>query len=117
VLLVRLGLCFSTHLFSLLTASDRNRVLLFYLLSANLALFCNILKDPLHLESSHDVAILQDVPAMINKIPIRNLTPAEVTHLRFLNGFTTELARLATCAVLKAHRESHTSGDTCILGQ
>jgi hypothetical protein len=85
------------------------------MLAANLALFCNVLKDPLQYESSHDVAILHEVPAMIKKIPIRNLTPAEMIHLRFLNGFTTELARLASCAVSKAHRELR--GDTCTLNQ
>ncbi|KAJ5962518.1 hypothetical protein N7501_007459 [Penicillium viridicatum] len=92
-------------------------VLLFYMLTANLALFCNILKDPLQSESSHDVAILHEVPAMINEIPIRNLTPAEMIHLRFLNGFTTELARLAMCAVSKAHRESSSLGETCTSNQ
>ncbi|KAJ5981767.1 Transcription factor [Penicillium canescens] len=88
-------------------------VLLFYILTANLTLFCNILKDPLQSESSQDVAILREVPAMINKIPIRNLTPAEMIHLSFLNGFTTELARLAMCAVLKAQKESRNPGHVC----
>ncbi|KAI9926201.1 hypothetical protein MW887_004664 [Aspergillus wentii] len=77
-------------------------VVLFYILTANLSLFCKILRDPLQPESSHDVNILQDIPALLNKIPIRYLTPAEIMHLKFLNGFTAEFARLAMCATSKA---------------
>lgn len=81
--------------------------MLFYILTANLSLFCNILKDPLQPESSHDVNIIRDVPALLDKIPIRNLTPAEIIHLRFLNGFTAELGRLGMCAVSKARGLNH----------
>lgn len=83
------------------------------MLTASLALFYSILKNPLQSDSFNDVAILHEVPAMINEIPIRNLTPAEMVHLRFVNGFTTELARLAMCAVSKAHRELGSSGEIC----
>ncbi|CAG8329501.1 unnamed protein product [Penicillium salamii] len=73
-------------------------VLLFYILTATLTLFCNILKDPLNPKSSEDVNVLHAVPSLLNNIPIRNLTPAEIIHLKFLNGFTEELARLGHCA-------------------
>lgn len=50
--------------------------------------------------------MLRDVPDLIRRIPIRQLTLGEVIHLRFLNGFTTELARLGECAISRAQRES-----------
>ncbi|CAG7970150.1 unnamed protein product [Penicillium salamii] len=77
-------------------------VLLFYILTATLTLFCNILKDPSNQKSSDDVNVLYAVPSLLNNIPIRNLTPAEIIHLKFLNGFTAELARLGHCAISKA---------------
>lgn len=50
--------------------------------------------------------MLRDVPDLIRRIPIRKLTLGEVIHLRFLDGFTTELARLGECAISRAQRES-----------
>lgn len=48
--------------------------------------------------------ILRGVPGLIGKIPIRKLTLGEVIHLRFLDGFTTELVRLCECAIGRAQR-------------
>lgn len=50
--------------------------------------------------------MLREVPDLIRRIPIRKLTPGEIIHLRFLDGFTTELARLGECAISRAQRES-----------
>lgn len=49
--------------------------------------------------------ILREVPDLICRIPIRKLTFGEVIHLRFLDGFTTELVRLCECAVAKAQQD------------
>ncbi|CAG8125503.1 unnamed protein product [Penicillium olsonii] len=87
-------------------------VVLFYILTATLTLFCNILKDPLNQQSPQDVMTLHNVPSLLNNIPIRNLTPAEIIHLRFLNGFTSELARLGRCAMDKAQVKSRGSENT-----
>ncbi|KAJ5090706.1 hypothetical protein N7532_009390 [Penicillium argentinense] len=59
----------------------------------------------------HDAKILSDVPTLMRKIPIRYLTPAEIIHLKFLDGFTTELARLGMCAIYKAQEKVHASRD------
>lgn len=82
------------------------RVVLFYIVTATQCLFRNILNEPLQFGSFQDVDMLHQVPALLEKIPIRHLTPAEIIHLKFLNRFTTELARLGRCAILKAQRES-----------
>jgi hypothetical protein len=52
------------------------------------------------------VNVLQDVPNLIRKIPIRTLTLGPMIHLRFLENFAAELARLGNCAILKAEREA-----------
>lgn len=49
--------------------------------------------------------ILREVPDLIRRIPIRKLTLGEVIHLRFLDGFTTELARLGACAIAHVQQE------------
>jgi hypothetical protein len=74
-------------------------------LTAILTIFCNIIKDPLQLSSDSDVKLLYDVPNLMCKIPIRYLTGVEIMHLKFLDGFMTELARLGRCAISKAHGE------------
>ncbi|OJJ37887.1 hypothetical protein ASPWEDRAFT_50899 [Aspergillus wentii DTO 134E9] len=90
-------------------------VVLFYALTAILTLFCNILKVPLQLDSLHDVNLLFNAPALIRRIPIRHLTPAKIIHLKFLDGFTTELTRLEMCAISKAQEKFNASNDMSIL--
>lgn len=81
------------------------RVVLFYAITAILTLFRSILHNPLDPEINHQMNILGEVPDLIRKIPIRRLTLGEVIHLRFLDGFTTELLRLCACAITKARRD------------
>ncbi|KAL4866369.1 hypothetical protein BDV12DRAFT_187444 [Aspergillus spectabilis] len=76
--------------------------IIFYAITAILNLFHNILKNPLDSEVSRRVDILRDFPRLIRRIPIRTLTLGEVIHLRFLDEFTAELARLGECAISKA---------------
>ncbi|KAL3493062.1 hypothetical protein BJX62DRAFT_249997 [Aspergillus germanicus] len=80
-------------------------VVIFYAITGVLTLFHNILKDPLHPGASSHVRKLQDFPSLIRSIPIRTLTLGEVIHMRFLDGFTAELARLGQCAILKAQQD------------
>ncbi|KAL4769852.1 hypothetical protein BDW60DRAFT_218625 [Aspergillus nidulans var. acristatus] len=81
-------------------------VIIFYAISAILTLFRNILKTPRDPAMLDLVNVLQDVPNLIRKIPIRTLTPGPMIHLRFLENFAAELARLGNCAILKAEREA-----------
>ncbi|RDK42471.1 hypothetical protein M752DRAFT_16591 [Aspergillus phoenicis ATCC 13157] len=92
-------------------------VVIFYIITAAQCLFRHILKEPLQFESSQDVEMLHQVPALLGSIPIRHLTPAEIIHLKFMNGFTTELARLGRCAIWKAQRESRGSRDPTPVNQ
>ncbi|KAL2821093.1 hypothetical protein BJX63DRAFT_427772 [Aspergillus granulosus] len=80
-------------------------VVIFYAITGILTLFHNILKNPLHPGASSHVHILRDFPGLIRSIPIRTLTLGEVIHLRFLDRFTAELARLGDCAIAKALRD------------
>lgn len=82
------------------------RVVLFYAITAILTLFRNILHNPLDSEINHHMNILHEVPDLIRRIPIRKLTLGEVIHLRFLDGFATELVRLCECAIAKARQDS-----------
>lgn len=81
------------------------RVVLFYVITAIFTLFRTILHNPLDSEINHHMDILREVPDLICRIPIRKLTFGEVIHLRFLDGFTTELVRLCECAVAKAQQD------------
>ncbi|KAI9040525.1 fungal specific transcription factor domain-containing protein [Aspergillus affinis] len=80
-------------------------VVIFYVITAILTLFRNILKNPLDPAMADLVSVLQDVPSLIGRIPIRTLTLGPMIHLRFLDNFTGELARLGNSAILKAERE------------
>ncbi|KAK1147561.1 hypothetical protein N8T08_000903 [Aspergillus melleus] len=80
-------------------------VVIFYVITAILTLFRNILKNPLDPAMADLVNVLQDVPSLIGRIPIRTLTLGPMIHLRFLDSFTGELARLGNSAILKAERE------------
>ncbi|OGM47795.1 hypothetical protein ABOM_003306 [Aspergillus bombycis] len=81
-------------------------VLLFYAITAILTLFRDILHNPLGPNAHSHVHILREVPDLIRRIPIRKLTVGEAIHLRFLDGFTTELARLGACAISQAQQEA-----------
>ncbi|KAL7938426.1 hypothetical protein V8C35DRAFT_320230 [Trichoderma chlorosporum] len=77
-------------------------VIIYYPISAILALFSNILSDPLDKTAPGDLEILKSAPTLFRSIPIRRLTLAELTHLKYLDAFSTELARLGELAIQKA---------------
>lgn len=78
---------------------------MFYAITSILTLFRNILRNPRDPAMADLADVLQGVPNLIGKIPIRTLTVGPMIHLRFLNNFATEPARLARCAMAKAERE------------
>lgn len=84
---------------------SKNRVVIFYAITAVLTLFCNILSDPLDPDNDQDIDLLQNVPSLIRKIPIRKFTIGEVVHLKFLDGFTAELAGIGASAMSKAQQD------------
>lgn len=78
------------------------RIIIYYPITAILALFSNILSNPLDETAPGDLEILRSAPALFKGIPIRKLTLAELTHLKFLDAFSMELARLGGLAIQKA---------------
>ena len=78
------------------------RIILFYATTAVLTLFCHIVSNPRDRETRHNVDLLQNVPDLIHRIPVRKLTLGEVIHLQYLDGFTTELAGICVRAIFKA---------------
>ncbi|KAF4212686.1 hypothetical protein CNMCM8980_000779 [Aspergillus fumigatiaffinis] len=80
------------------------RIILFYAITAVLTLFCNIISNPHDAEANHNVDLLQMVPGLIRRIPIRKLTLGEVIHLQYLDGFTAELAAICVRAVSKSQQ-------------
>ncbi|KAL3463832.1 hypothetical protein BJX64DRAFT_298780 [Aspergillus heterothallicus] len=80
-------------------------LVIFYAITGVLTLFHTVLKNPLHPWASSHVRMLRDFPDLIRSIPIHTLTLGEVIHLKFLDGFTADLARLGKCAIPKAQRD------------
>ncbi|KAL6857369.1 hypothetical protein J3F83DRAFT_763705 [Trichoderma novae-zelandiae] len=78
-------------------------IIIHYPMTAILALFSNILSNPLDDCAAGDLEILRGAPALFRGIPIRKLTLAELTHLKFLDAFSRELARLGELAIRKAN--------------
>ncbi|CAK96324.1 hypothetical protein M747DRAFT_311751 [Aspergillus niger ATCC 13496] len=79
-------------------------IILFYAITAVLTLFCDTISDPHGPDVHHNVELLQDVPGLIHRVPVRHLALGELTHLQYLNGFTTELAAICVRATSKARR-------------
>ncbi|RAL08596.1 transcription factor domain-containing protein [Aspergillus homomorphus CBS 101889] len=78
-------------------------VAIFYAVTAVLALFRNVLKNPL---GPRLMTTLRGVPKLMQKFPIRTPTLSVIIHMQFLNNFTTELVRLGACAVSKARQDA-----------
>ncbi|KAL7813370.1 hypothetical protein V8C26DRAFT_405728 [Trichoderma gracile] len=77
-------------------------IVIFYPITAILALFSNILSNPLDEVAPWDLEILRGAAGLFRGIPVRRLTLAELTHLKFLDAFSQELARLGELAIQKA---------------
>ncbi|KAJ5485112.1 hypothetical protein N7539_005100 [Penicillium diatomitis] len=73
---------------------------------AALTLFLNIVIHPLDHRSRDDLEVLTSTGNMIRKMPMLELTKAEIIHLRELNKFVTRLFWLGSSAVVKADKES-----------
>ncbi|KAI1497599.1 fungal-specific transcription factor domain-containing protein [Biscogniauxia marginata] len=82
-------------------------IILFYPMAAVLALFCNILLNPLCIQSRNDLELLNSAPELIRSLRVRRLSPNELLHMKMVEDFMVELTRLGTCAILKAHREKN----------
>ena len=89
----------------LLTVTLR-RIILFYAITAVLTLFCNTISYPRDPDAILNVELLQNVPSLIRRIPIRKLTLGELIHLQYLDGFTTELAGICVRAISKTKQNT-----------
>ncbi|KAL5088894.1 hypothetical protein Trisim1_006040 [Trichoderma cf. simile WF8] len=85
-------------------------VIIYYPISAILSLFSNILSSPLDETALGDLEILKSAPTLFRSIPIRKLTLAELTHLKLLDAFSMELARLGELAIQNARENAPTHG-------
>lgn len=83
---------------------------LFYPITAVLTLFCNILSNPRDPDAINDMKLLEDVPVLIRRIPVRKLTLGDWLQLQYMDGVMTELA--AICAqVISKWRETSPGTD------
>ncbi|KAL4990828.1 hypothetical protein BDW68DRAFT_185335 [Aspergillus falconensis] len=80
--------------------------LIFYPMSALLAIFCNILQYPAEPQASKDLALLKSATGMLERVFLRQAYSVnELVHVKLVADFVSELCRLATCAMDKAWRE------------
>ncbi|KAI9369631.1 hypothetical protein BJX61DRAFT_518744 [Aspergillus egyptiacus] len=77
-------------------------IILFYAVTAVMTLFCNTLSDPHDTDTIRNVELLQTVPSLIHRIPVRQLALSELTHLQYLDNLTTELVAICMRARAKA---------------
>ncbi|KAF5701075.1 Mut3p-like transcriptional activator [Fusarium globosum] len=80
-------------------------VIVFYPTAAMITLFFNILLYPLHERAEQDLELLKAAADLINNLPVRRLTTSEVSHMKLINDFVVELARLGRSAICKATME------------
>ncbi|KAL2819708.1 hypothetical protein BJX63DRAFT_445304 [Aspergillus granulosus] len=80
--------------------------LIFYPMSALLAIFCNILQNPAEPQATKDLALLKSATGMLERVFLRQAYSVnEQVHVKLVADFVNELCRLATCAMDKAWRE------------
>ncbi|KAL4970659.1 putative C6 transcription factor [Aspergillus stella-maris] len=80
--------------------------LIFYPMSALLAIFCNILTNPAEEQASKDLALLKSATGMLERVFLRQAYSVnELVHVKLVADFVNELCRLAACAMDKAWRE------------
>ncbi|KAE8146839.1 putative C6 transcription factor [Aspergillus avenaceus] len=79
---------------------------IFYPMSALLAIFCNILQNPSDPQATKDLALLRTTTGMMERLFSRQpYAVKEIVHLKLIADFVSELYRLATCAIEKAWNE------------
>ena len=81
------------------------RMAVFYPISALWTIFCNIIYNPLQPLADADLELLNAAPQLIQEMRLRRLARDEMTHMKMVDDFVAELARLATRAVLKARAD------------
>jgi len=86
----------------LATTNFLPRVVVFYPTAAVIALFLNILVDPLNDRAEDDVALLTSTADLFPNMPIYRATPHEVAHIQLVTDFVAELCRLSKKAIAKA---------------
>jgi hypothetical protein len=77
----------------------------FYPISAIWNIFCHIIYNPLHPHADVDLELLNAAPLLIKEMRLRRLARDEMAHMKMVDDFVAELARLANRAVLKARQE------------
>lgn len=81
-------------------------MLIFYPMSAFLAIFCNILQNPLHPQAAKDLGLIRTATGMMERIFLRQPSSVnEIVHINLIADFVTELNRLGQCAIDKAWSE------------
>ncbi|KAJ6012367.1 hypothetical protein N7522_002722 [Penicillium canescens] len=81
-------------------------VALFYAITAVLTLFCNILINPHDPEAINDMKLLEQVPVLIRRIPVRKLTLGDWLQLQYMDDVMTELANICAQVVSKSRKSS-----------
>ncbi|KAL2270586.1 hypothetical protein VTJ83DRAFT_2770 [Remersonia thermophila] len=79
----------------------------FYPLSAIWIIFCNLLNSPLDPNANVDLELLNSAPLLIKEMRLRRLARDEMAHMKMIDDFVAELARLGNAAVLKARQEQN----------
>ena len=75
---------------------------MFYPMSAIVTLFCNILYRPLDTQARADVGLLESGSQLLKEMRLRRAGYDEVSCMSIVDGFVSELARLANLAIEKA---------------
>ncbi|PYI05393.1 Zn(II)2Cys6 transcription factor [Aspergillus sclerotiicarbonarius CBS 121057] len=80
--------------------------LIFYPMSALLAIFCNILQNPSDPQATKDLGLLKIAMSMMERVFLRQPSSVnEIMHIKMVADFVAELYRLASCAIEKAWNE------------
>ncbi|KAK0614905.1 hypothetical protein B0T17DRAFT_592780 [Bombardia bombarda] len=90
-------------------------MLVFYPMSAVVAIFCSILLNPLDPRAEQDLELLSSAPDLIKTFQMQRMTQTELAHLKMADEFLAELARLSRSAIAKAkieQRNHHRIGFT-----
>ncbi|GAB1215274.1 hypothetical protein ATERTT37_004460 [Aspergillus terreus] len=81
-------------------------MLIFYPMSAFMAIFCSILQNPSDPQATKDLGLLKNATGMMERVFLRqSYSIVEIVHIKLVADFVTELYRLAGCAVEKAWNE------------
>jgi hypothetical protein len=88
-----------------------DRMAVFYPMSAVWIIFCNLMYNPLTEDADADLGLLNEAPMLIKQMRLHRLARDEMTHMKMVDDFVAELARLGNRAVLKARQDQKEAGD------